>query len=211
MTLQAGKRTVKSGDTVTVPVYLINGAGVGDMNFNVAYNTSVAQATQAARGSLLPAATLFEANTGQEGNVRMGFAGNKDFGGTGAVAQLTFRAVGKPGTRTPLTVVVTTIGSAAGGKPAIATIDGEIEIVSVTSATSTNTTTTSPTTTTTTTLPPKETKGDCDGNGALNTNDAKCALRMSVGLIPVNLRTDIDNDGKVTSTDARLIMQKAMG
>ena len=206
MTLLAGKREVKSGEVVTLPVCLIKGAGVADMNFNIVYNASVAQATNAAKGSLIPGNTLFEANPGEKGTARMGFAGNKDFGGTGPVAQLTFKAVGKPGDRTPLRVVVPTIGSASGGKPAIATIDGEIKIVSETPPT-----TPPPTPPSTPPSTPTETKGDCDGNGQVNAADALCALKMSVKLIPVNLRTDMDNDGNVTSTDARLILQKVVG
>ena len=47
--------------------------------------------------------------------------------------------------------------------------------------------------------------GDSDGDNVLTARDYANALKMSVGLIPVDLICDMDKDGKVTSTDARLI------
>jgi hypothetical protein len=84
---------------------------------------------------------------------------------------------------------VTTAGSAAGGKPAVATIDGEISIVGATG----------------------QVPGDSNGNGVLDMGDALEALKMSVQLIPVKMAADIDSDGRVTSTDARLIRQRVTG
>lgn len=49
--------------------------------------------------------------------------------------------------------------------------------------------------------------GDADGNGILEQADALLALRMSKGLVPVNLICDVDRDGQVTEADARLILQ----
>ena len=49
------------------------------------------------------------------------------------------------------------------------------------------------------------------GSGDIDERDAGDALKMSVGLIPVDLRADIDRDAEVTSRDATLIMQASRG
>ena len=159
------------------------------MNFNVRYDSSVAKPTGAfSKGNLLDK-SLFEANTAEAGNVLIGFAQNADIAGDGTVVQLTFQANGAPGTRTPLTLEVTTVSGAGGGKPGIALIHGEILIVGKDGA-----------------LP-----GDSDGDNQITARDAGDALKMSVKLIPVKLVCDFDRDGQVTSTDARLILAKASG
>ena len=189
MTLQIGSRRVQPGETITIPVWLIKGAGLANLNFNVIYDSAIAKTSgPVTAGSLLPFAMLFEGNPGEAGIARIGLASSKDIGGTGPVAQITFQAVGKPGDRTPLHLAVTTISSAAGGKPAIDLIDGEIVIVG----------------------PGGVLPGDYNGNGILDPADAMAALKMSVKLIPENLIMDMDGDGKVTSTDARLILQKVV-
>jgi hypothetical protein len=190
-TLQAGKRTARSGESVTVPIYLIKGPNLADMNFNLHYDVRVVgSAGQPSKGNLLDQA-MFEANTKESGIVRLGFAQTSDLGapGTGTVAQAPFKALGQPGDRTSLRLEVTTAGSAAGGKPAVATIDGEISIVGATG----------------------QVPGDSNGNGVLDMGDALEALKMSVQLIPVKMAADIDSDGRVTSTDARLIRQRVTG
>ncbi len=191
MTVQAGTRTVKTGDTVSVPIWLIRGQGLGNLNLNLTYDAAVAQATGAfAKGNLLDQA-MFEANPRDRGIVRIGFAQNKDLAGpvTGTLAQITFTATGQPGTSTPLRVEVTTAGSASGGKPGVAVIHGEIRVVG----------------------PDGVVIGDSDRDGKLTARDAQNALKMSVKLLPVDMICDMDKDGQVTSTDARLILQKVVG
>ena len=189
MTLQAGVRRAQPGETVTVPVWLIHGQGVASMNVNLRYDPAVATvAGNIAKGNLLGAA-LFEANPREPGLIRFGYAQSSDMGGTGTIAQIPFRAAGKPGDRTPLRLEVTTISSAAGNTPDIATIDGEIIIVGKDGV-----------------IP-----GDTDGDGQLTARDAMDALKMSVGNLPVNLAADMDGDGQVTARDATLILQKVVG
>jgi hypothetical protein len=191
MTIQAGTRTAKTGDTVIVPIWLIQGQGIANLNLNLKYNPAVAKATGTfAKGNLLTQ-SMFEANTGEGGIVRIGFAQNKDLAGpvTGTLAQISFAATGKPGDSTPLQVEPTTVSNAAGGKPAVAVIHGEIRIVG----------------------PDGVVPGDSDRDGKLTARDAQNALKMSVKLIPVDMVCDMDKDGQVTSTDARLILQKVVG
>jgi hypothetical protein len=95
-----------------------------------------------------------------------------------------FRAVGKPGDRTDLTPIVTTINNPNGTTPAIDRILGMIEIVQ------------------------DRIRGNCTGHpGPLDASDALCALDMSTGLRQVDLVMDMDNSNNVTSRDSTIILQ----
>ncbi len=190
-TLQVGRRNVRAGESVVVPVWLIKGPNVADLNFEIVYDVAVvASAGAAVKGALVDKA-MFEANSNEPGIVRIGFAHTADLGGggTGPVAQIPFRATGKPGDKTTLRVRVTNAGSASGPKPAVQTLDGEIVIVGSDGV-----------------LP-----GDSNGNGGLDVGDALEALKMSVKLIAIKMAADLDGDGQVTSTDARLIRLRVVG
>ena len=58
-------------------------------------------------------------------------------------------------------------------------------------------------------------KGDVDGNGTVDVNDARTVLRTAVGLEKLSpdaeKRADTDGDGKVTVNDARDILRTATG
>lgn len=58
-------------------------------------------------------------------------------------------------------------------------------------------------------------RGDVDGNGAVNTTDARLVLQAAVGKGELTDRAaeaaDVDGDGAVNTTDARLILQYAVG
>ena len=57
--------------------------------------------------------------------------------------------------------------------------------------------------------------GDVDGNGKIDSTDARLVLQLAVGKIQQNTiiyaAADVDGNGKVDSTDARLILQYAVG
>lgn len=189
MTLQAGQRQVVEGQLVNVPVWLLNGADVANINSTVGYNASVATPEgDLIKGNLLDNA-LFSANTGDTGIIRAGFAQTSGIDGTGTVAYIPFRAVGQPGDRTALDVAVSTINDPDGTVLTIDRIDGQILIVGADGVT----------------------PGDCDGDGALTEVDALCALQMSVQLIPERLVLDLDTDSQVTSRDSVIILQGAIG
>ena len=191
MTLQAEVRKAKTGDPVTVPVWLLKGAGLVDLNFNLEYDVSVVQATgKVEKGNLLAGAE-FEANTAKPGVVQVGLVPKT--GGissaNGTLAQVAFKAVGPAGSRTTLRLVVRK-ASAAGGAPAkIATIDGEVQITDEGGF-----------------LP-----GDVNGDGKVSMDDVLMALKISVELLPHNARADMDKDGQVTAADARLIRDRVLG
>lgn len=189
MTLQAGQRQVVEGQLVNVPVWLINGEDVANINFTIGYDAGVAMPEgDSIKGNLLDNA-LFSANTSDTGLIRAGFAQTSGLNGTGTVAYIPFRAVGKPGDRTALDVAVSTINDPDGTVLTIDRIDGQILIVGSDGV-----------------VP-----GDCDGDGALTEVDALCALQMSVQLIPERLVLDLDTDSQVTSRDSVIILQRAIG
>jgi hypothetical protein len=185
-TLLAERRVVEATRTVNVPVRLLNPDGVANINFEIAYDPAVVAIKSVNRGSLLGGNLLFEANPSQPGRIRIGFAGQTGLSASGIVANLTFQAVGKAGDRTPLTLKVTDIDDPAGKDLPINLVHGEIIISG----------------------PGGRVPGDCDGDGLITAADALCALKMSVGLRPVNMVMDVNGDQQVTSGDARLILQR---
>ncbi len=189
MTLQAGQRSVRAGDEVIIPVWVINGKNVANINFEMAYDDGVAQAQRVTKRSSFLGSALQQSNTEQPGRVLLGAAQTTGETGTGVVINVTFKAVGKPGDRTPLTLKVTTLNDPAGASLSIDRIDGLIQIVGADGL-----------------LP-----GDCDGNTTLDEGDALCALQMSVELRPPNTTLDVDRDSKVTSRDSAVILQRSVG
>jgi hypothetical protein len=190
MTIQAGQRQVVAGGTVWVPVYLLRGDNVANLNYEITYNSGVADATggDPVAGSLL-GGRLFRANPGDPSIVRVGFAGTSGVSGTGTVTWILFRAVGQPGDRTELSVTVSTINQPDGTVPAIDRINGMVIITDAGG------------------LVP----GDCDGDGTVTEFDARCALEISVDLRPSIPALDLNADNDVTSRDATLILQRATG
>ena len=189
MTLQAGQRNVVAGGEVWVPVWMIKGANVANLNFEMAYDTGVVAAVRGVnRGSFFSTA-LQQANTEEAGIARFGYAQTTGENGTGPVAWIKFKAVGRPGDRTSLRLSVTSLNEPGGSIVPIDRIDGLVQIVG----------------------PDGMLPGDCDGNGILSEVDALCALQMSVKLVPESLVLDLDKNQAVNSRDSTLILQKAVG
>ena len=185
LTLQAPELRVAPGQEVPVSIWMLNATDVVNMNWTLAYDPAVVSASTAQgsveQGNLLTGA--FEANPSQTGLVRMGFAQKKGVSGTGTVSVHRMKAVGAVGSRTPLTLAVTTITDSRPQALKIVLLHGFIEVVA----------------------PGSGRPGS--GNGQPPTmQDAYDALKMSVGLMPENVKLDVDRDGKVTSLDAYLIM-----
>ena len=190
MTLTANDYRVQKDQVVVVPIYLTHPTDVKNMNWTLHYDSKIATlvAPTVVQGNL-PLA-LFEANPRETDLVRMGFTQSSDMiKKDGTVALLRFKAIGAPGTRTPLTLAVTKVNDAQGKALPIKLIHGSIEIVEDHKQ-----------------IP----KGCCYGNTKLGIEDARCALQMSVGNRPVSLNMDMDNDGQVTSRDAAIILQMVL-
>jgi hypothetical protein len=196
MALQAGQRRVPQDALVYVPVYLLNGANVANMNFNLIHDSSVARPEgDLIQGSLL-GQSLFEYNTGEPNLIRVGFAQQGGIYGTGPVTYVPFRAVGQPGSRTDLCLEVTTVNDPNGTVLPTDRIHGFIEIVNPDGS-----------------GPGGQgsgiMQGDCIPDGRLDERDAACALQMSVNLRPPQPWIDMDGSGDVTSRDATIILQQA--
>ena len=186
MTLKTDKRVLKTGDSAWIPVTMLLGANVANLNFEVSYDPRVVQVLGGeVKGSFF-ATALGQVNTGQSGRVLVGFSRPDGESGSGTVAYIQYKAVGRPGDVTPLTLKVSSVNNPAGQVPSIDVIHGEIRIVDE----------------------PGLTPGSCDGSLTLSESDAMCALKMSVELFPTRPIMDMDKDGRVTSRDATLILQK---
>ena len=188
-TIQAGQREGKPGETVMVPIYLLNPDGLANLNILVNYSPTIAQAAgKVARGNVL-GNCLFEANVSESGQARIGIAGNKPLSDSGILAHVPFKITGRPGERTDLQINVSTANRVDGMTLRAETIKGYIYILDESGG-----------------VP-----GDSDGDKILTAGDALAALKMSVKLLPEKKSSDVDGDGKVTSNDARLILQKVVG
>lgn len=189
MTILAGQRTVVEGQSVWVPIWIINGVNVANINFEILYDGNVAVAVpEFQRGTFLEN-SLGSGNSEQPNRALVGHAQTSGEDGTGVITWIEFEARGRPGDRTPLTVVVTTINDPDGTVLSIDRVDGLIQIADANGL-----------------IP-----GDCNGDGRLDLDDALCALQMSVQLIPEQLTLDIDVDSRVTSRDSTIILQRAFG
>ena len=191
LTVQAGKRRVKSGQIIKVPVWIIKGDKLANMNVEIHYDPKVIRAEQKVLKGNLLSKSMFQANPREKGRIRLGFAQAASLGspGTGTMAQLYFKAVGKAGTKSPLTLKVTTATSDTGKKLRAKLLHGEVVVLSSSGF-----------------LP-----GDTTGTGELTAVDAMNALKMSVGNLPVNMVADMDGDKRVTANDATLILHKVVG
>jgi len=186
--LIADSRLVRAGQTVSIPIRLANSPGVANLNFDLSYNSSVAKPEgDPAKGNLLAASTLFTANIRPPGQARVGFAGREPTRGFGTVTEITFRATGKPGDETPLTLIVTSVNNESGAPVKLGVSHGVLRIV------------------------PDSLLGDADGDGVLTALDAMAALEMSVGNRPMDLALDVNQDRTVTSLDAAIILRRALG
>ncbi|MEZ4520176.1 MAG: cohesin domain-containing protein [Thermomicrobiales bacterium] len=188
-TIQAGQRRVVAGETVLVPVYLINANDVSNMNYEIGYDGNVVSVDQDVQTGSLLADRLAAANINEAEIVRAGFAGTSGVSGTGSIAWLPFRAIGDPGEFTRLVVTVSEVNDTAGNSPLIELIAGWVQI----------------------TDEEGRVPGDCDNDGVLREYDAFCALEMSVQLRPEQQNLDRDADSSVTSRDATIILQTAIG
>lgn len=187
LTLWAEKRTVKAGESVFVPLWLLKARRIGNLNVEISYDPRVVRAVEKATKGNMVGGALFDSNPGKAGTLYLGLATKTGLDGDGTIAQMPFQAVGQPGQRSPLTLRVTTIHTTENAEPEVRLIHGEIEILTKSG----------------------QKPGDGDADGRITLADAMLALQMSIKLIPERLVCDADGDGRVTSKDARLLVDLA--
>lgn len=199
-TIQIAQRHVPVGDSVLIPVWLMNANDVANINAQMTFDSNIARPEGTITKGYLLDTALFSANPKDSGIVRIAFAQPTNLAnGTGPMAYFPFRAVGKPGDRTKLTAHVTAINNQDGGAQSIDRINGEIVIL--------NKDGTLPGGSGTDFLPP----GACSGNKQLTELDALCALEISVGLRPATQIMDMDGSGAIDSRDVVLILKQVIG
>lgn len=219
MSIQAPHRLALPNDLVVTPITLNNAVNVANLNFELGYDASVVKPEgDILKGNLLDNA-LFKPNANQPGRILAGFAQTSGVQGTGTIMNVPFRVVGKPGDKTPLSLIVTTINDPNGAVVTIDRFPGQIDVTnpdgtlpgrggnSGGTGSNGNPNGGGPPGTSPGGIP----KGDCDGDGNLTELDALCALEMSTGIRTPQLIMDIDGSGDVTSRDAVIILKGAVG
>ena len=155
------------------------------MNIALGYDVSLIEPVgDVQRGPILDG-FLFKSNAKERQVIYIGFARSSGVSGTGTLATIPFRLVGRAGASATVSVQVTTANQPDRSVPVIDVIHGGILILDEKG----------------------QTPGDVTGDDVVDELDASFALEMSVKLRPENLVVDMDKDGKVTSLDAMIILQ----
>jgi hypothetical protein len=195
------------------------------MDFEITYDASVARAEDPITAGTFLGRASFAGNPNKSGRVRVSFAGTDDYSGTGPVAQIPFKVSGRDGSQTKLTVRVDTAGSAAGGKPAVATIDGLIDVESLSDVVLPGNTGTGGGTGGSGNTGKGSGTGGSTGGGSggkqddtpgkpvkvWTARDAQQAIRMAAELIPQNLDYDMDQIDGVKANDVTIILRQTVG
>lgn len=187
LTVQAGKVSGNAGQVVDVPISILQSSGISNVNVVVKFDPSIAKVNAKPTAGSLLSNRLFETNYSETGTVRVGFAGAAGLKQDGVVATIPFALIGSAGSSCPLKITVTSANSEQDQALTAATVDGLLTILGP---------------------KPEDKPPEIPVFTAL---DALQALKMSVKLLPENLKVDIDADGRVTSNDARLILKKVVG
>lgn len=219
-TLQVCSASVRPGESFSLPVWLLAGRDLANCNAEIKYDPAVVQATgKGTKGGLLGKA-LFESNTAVSGATKIGFASATGISGAGQITALPFKAVGKPGQRTAVSVRITTANNATGATTTVATLNGVINIADDMPPSPTSTTGSA---TGQTPIPtPGSQTGGTTGTSSTTSGtpapqptftalDALTALKMSVGNLPPDMKYDLDQTREITSNDARLILMRVVG
>jgi hypothetical protein len=194
-TIRVGEHRLKQGETAAIAVEVLNPGEVSNLNVVLEFDSNVVQVQAKPTIGQVAGQRLFEANYSQSGSIRLGFAGSARITQEGTLAIVPFVASGTPGSSTPIKVQVTQANRADGQRMEPQVISGSIAIVAVDVK--------PPAIQPSTTLPPITPPAS-----PLTTEDALKALRMSVKLLPEDLRLDVDKNGQVTSNDARIILKR---
>jgi len=194
--VRADQRQVRPDTLVTVPIWLefpkvfprtpggrIN---VANLNVEVTYNPAVVKPSSTVIAGNLLGGALFQANSGQPGVIKIGFAGKQGVQTNGTLAQIPFQVIGQPGQQSPLIVRITTVNDSTGKRPPVLAVNGSIRVL------------------------PAGVPGDINGNGIVDAGDALAALKMSVDLMKEDLILNVDKQNGVTSNDARLLLKMAV-
>ena len=171
------------GSKVSIPVCITEAEKLGNMDFSISFDTTVLMASEYEKGSLT-SGSLLEANIVGD-TVFVAFTDSDGLNGDGTVIYIDFTVVGDEGDTCQITPRVVTANEVITHEPlTVSTLSGTFTVRGM--------------------------KGDANGDGRVTAVDALIALKMAVGLIPVELVCDMNGDGSVTSLDATLIREEAI-
>ena len=190
ITLMMNDYRVRQGTDVYAPVHLLNPVDVKNMDWQVNFDPAVAQLVEPSVLTGTVPLFQFKANPFEARHVLLGFAEDTPINKGGQLARIHFKAVGAPGSRTPLGLELKTARDPKRQPLPVRLVPGSIEVVSdaVTG----------------------RLQGSCCGLDRLVLEDALCALEMSVRLRPTDMIMNMNDDDKVDSTDAAIIVDRVM-
>ena len=173
---------IANGTELELPIMISNAENIANMDVELRFNPSVLSVKGVVQGSLTEN-TLFDHNI-QGDSIKLAFVSSDGINGDGSLALITFEVIGNPGDESTL------ILSVSGNDMDDRAVDFEIGngILKVSS--------------------PQEAKGDCNGDGRIDSLDALIALEMAVGKRESSPIADMDDNGIVNSFDARKINEK---
>jgi len=177
------------GTTVTLPVTLTNGSGIGISGFNmdILYDSAVlATPTATLSTALSNAGFLLVSNAQVPGALRLGIIGIGVMS-DGVAVNLSFAvsATAVPGTSTTLVNTVQAIDG-VGNHVATTGTNGVINII-----------------------PAKP--GDCDANGSVSIAEVQSAINMFLGLKPVAACVDVDGSSLVSISEVQKAINSFLG
>jgi hypothetical protein len=170
---------MSSGNEFQIPLLINNAENIANMDVELQFDPEVVEVLSVTPGSLVQDA-LFDYNMGED-KIKFAFISSDGISGNGSLALITFKVVGVPGNET--TIIISAGGNDVDDKPVDFEIGNGIFRVSS----------------------PEEVRGDCNGDGRIDSLDALIALEMAVGKRNVSEVADINRDGRVNSYDAKKI------
>jgi hypothetical protein len=170
-------RFVSSCITTQIPIRIENAEDIESMRITLPYDPDILSPTEVSKGTLTAESSL-EWDVG-DGTIQIALEDSAGINGNGSIATIGFEVVGSPGDYYTLAPTVSANEGTSQEDESIAVRSGLFLVKSI-----------------------EEIRGDCDGDGDIDSVDALLALKMSEGKIEVNLVGDMNEDDQVTPSDA---------
>ncbi len=104
VTVRVGTVTGTAGARVDVPLQVTNGADIGAIQFDVLFDSAIAQVITVTRGAAAGANAVLEFNAAEPGRVRVGVASAEGLKGEGVLATVGLTVTGNAGQSTALAI-----------------------------------------------------------------------------------------------------------